>query len=519
MNHKVILISKRINYTFPFGFAYLAGHLKANGYDVEVLFMPESPAFYADFAQRIIKKDPLLVGIGSIYPDLYFTRDFIPHLDAAKRSFPVVIGGQMVTPIPEFALDITGADVAVIGEGERILVDILDAVLGRKEMSQVQGIVFKKNGAFVHTGPGECFEDIDRLPNIPYELFPTENWLRIGKFYTSYADSFLAPMYFYSDKIVPVHGGRGCPYRCNFCYHSSKARYRSIDVMIKEAFELLVRFDANMIEFNDDLVIATAKRADQLADGIIDLAKKLSRRIEYSISCRFNILERMDDELLLKLKRSGCRIMGIGLESGSQKILDVMNKKITVKQIVDGITRLKKAGIIPIAAIMIGQIDETEEDVLESLALLENLIKINPYFVCQFTITTPYPGSELYEVCFERGLIKSHEDFFNIYNPSIDLGKVNVGLSKMSNDVVEAHFTNFGKRYIDLKKQHLPRAYVFLEWLRGSLKRFEIRANAKAIRMGIPASSGILTICRRVFDGIQLFLDAVRRCMFNYMKV
>lgn len=510
----IVIISKKIEYTFPFGYGYIAGYLKEKGENVIVEFRPDSQLHYPAFIDRIVRTHrPMLIGFGSIYPDLYHTKTLISELKKIDNNIPAVVGGQMVSPTPDFALAITGADFGVISEGEIIFHQLIQTIRRHLDPATVKGIVLRTSaGRIFNTGPGEYIEDMAELPPVPYELFPEEQWLYISKFYTSYADTFLAPMYRYRDRIVAIHGGRGCPYTCNFCYHHNVARYRPLEDMFREAEILVKRYDANMIEFNDDLVVATVKRAEEMISRMHNLREKTGRNIEFSLSSRFNIIAKMSDQLLRDLKAAGCRIIGIGLESGSQAVLDRMNKKITVKQIETGLRRLRDANIIPIVAFMVGQIDETHEEVQESIDLLRRLTRDNPYFVSQFTIATPYPGSKLYDVCFERDLLKSHEDFFNLYDPYVELGGVTVNLSKMSDAEVLFYRNEMEKIHMEGKKLAADRQFLKIETRRARLKRIEnyICLGINRATPSISLSRRMTNIINHIFDLIQIHLDKKR---------
>jgi anaerobic magnesium-protoporphyrin IX monomethyl ester cyclase len=470
----VVIIAKEICYTFPFGYAYLAGYLKSKNEPVIIKYRPENligTNIFDQFVQDIIKLKPIAVGIGTIYPDLYAAKELIECFNKYHRKFPIVIGGQMVSPTPEFALKITGADYGIIGEGEIAFTKLIKSLRKNLTPKNLKGLVIKLDHQYKSNGPAEYIKDLSNLPAIPYHLFPQARWLNIGQFYTSYADYFYSPLYRYLDRIIPIHGSRGCPYRCNFCYHHNIPRYRPIKEMIAEAKKLILKFNANMIEFNDDLVIATPARARELAKEMNRMNRQLNRKIEYSISSRFNVIDKMSDSLLLELKKSGCRIMGIGLESGSQRILDRIHKHITVEQIITGLKRLKKYNIIPIVAFMVGQLDETKADVNKSTQLLKKLVRQDKNFVSQFTITTPFPGSELYRIALERGIIKNDLDFFNRYNPRVDLCGVSVNLSKMTDQELIKYRNQFETIYLKEKEKLIDPKLRLIEKIRGNLKR------------------------------------------------
>lgn len=504
LNGPVILVSKDISFTFPFGYAYLAAYLKQQGENVEIIFKPEDQSQFRDFAKKLVARKPLLVGFGTIYPDLYDTDEFIKILNQEGRDFPIVIGGQMVTPTPEFALEITGADYGVIGEGEIILYQLVRALRQGLNPLDVKGLVVKCDDKIIATGPGEYFCDLSQLPDVPYDIIPPEKWLGIGRYYAGMG----VPHWHFNDRVIPIHGGRGCPFRCNFCYHHSLPRYRKIDQMMKGIEDLIEKLDANMLYFGDDLVLASPERAREL----IAYIKKMKRPIEYSVSCRFDILNRIDDDLLKEMKASGCRIMGLGIESGSQRILDVMDKKITVEQIIFGLKRLKNAGILPTVSIMVGQLSETVEDVEMSITLMLQTVRDNKNINYAFTITTPFPGTELYNLAMQRGILKNHLDFYQRFDPCNDIGAVSVNLSAMTDEKVVEMYEKIWKIYTEEKKRLIGRPAASVEFIRkaGNWLNRKIETRVFTKLPDNPAVKAVKNVYYAVYDFCQNFLDGLR---------
>ena len=457
-NGPVILIPKDVSFIFPFGYAYLAGYLIKKGEKVVILFRPNKSSDFKKFVEQIIEMKPALVGFGTIYPDLYPIKELIGLLNKAGRNFPVVIGGQMVTPTPEFAVKITGADFGVIGEGEIILDKLVKALHQDKDAHQVKGLVINENGMISFTGQGDFIKDMSKLPKIPYDLFPSNKWLNIGRYYVGKAQ----PHWRYNDKVIAIHGGRGCPFNCNFCYHHSMPRYRSINDMFEGVKELIEKYNANMLYFADDLVLATPTRAKELTRAIRQLGKK----IEYSVSCRFDILDRLSDEMLCEMKKTGCRIFGLGIESGSQRILDIIDKRITTEQIIKGMRRLKDVGILPSVSIMVGQYTETLEDVQKSIDLMLETLAYDKNAFYAFTITTPFPGTQLYGIALEKKIIKDHLDFYKKFDSEKGIIGLSVNLSAMSNEEVIAMHKKIKSVYLKRKRELIGKKVVAVEVIR-----------------------------------------------------
>jgi anaerobic magnesium-protoporphyrin IX monomethyl ester cyclase len=509
LNGPIILVSKDILYTFPFGYAYLAGYLIDHGEKVEILYQPKKFIDFKEFARKIISLKPLLVGFGTLYPDLYIVREIIKCLKEEGCDFPLIIGGQMVTPTPEFALEITEADIGVIGEGEIILYELIKALRENKNLQDVKGIIFKKENKLITTEPGEFIKDMSLLPKVPYDLFPHERWLNIGQFYVGYSQ----PHWLYNDRVIAIHGGRGCPFNCNFCYHHSLPRYRKVAEMFNGIDELLEKYDANMLYFGDDLVLASPARAKELIQSI----KNLKRKISYSVSCRFDILDRLDDETLKELKNTGCRIMGLGIESGSQRILDIIDKRITVEQIKKGLNRLKEVGILPTVSIMVGQYTETLEDVQKSADLMLETLKNDKNINYAFTICTPFPGTKLYDIALEKGLIKNHLDFYEKFNPVTDLGGLSINLSAMSDNEVIYSLNKLEELYSQEKKKLIGKNVDYIEKARYFIFRV-YRKIDKTVINKFP-DFFIFNLIKKAFHQthklVQLFLDKFRLYLYG----
>jgi len=511
-NGPIILVSKNINYIFPSGYGYLAGYLVEHGENVKILLRPDEKTGYPDLVKKIIELKPLAVGFGTIYPDLYSTKEIIALLNQAGRDFPIIIGGQMVSPTPEFAVEVTGADIGVIGEGEITLYNLVKALRAGADPAEVKGLVLNLGQEKKLTGAGEYIDDLSKLSKIPYELFPPTDWLHVGRFYLNIPQ----PHNQYKDRTITIHGGRGCPFRCNFCYHHSRARYRPVQDMLKEVEESVKKFNANLVYFDDDLAIVSPQRALELAEGM----EKLNRRVEYSVSARFDILERISDEILIKMKRSGLRCMNIGVESGSQRILDIIDKKITVAQMLDGFKRLKKIGILPNACIMVGQLSETNEDVQKSMDLMIEGLKINKNMNWAFSITTPFPGSRLYDVCFAKGIFKNHYDFYNRLGEEGAMGKLAVNLTAMTDEEVIAWLEKFRRAWKIKRREAIGPKVAWLENLRIRADRFNKKLH-KNIFDKLPDNIigiSVKKIYNYFYDLMQIMFDEIRLKLLGVKK-
>jgi len=462
-NGPVVLVSRRIQYSFPLSYAYLAGYLLHQNERVQVLFRQRDNSA---LVRQIMELNPLLVGFGSLYPELQEIRNIINLLNEAGRRFPIVIGGQMVSPIPEFSLLVTGADFGVLGEGEIILYQLVSALRNGDDPSDIKGLAIRQGNDVHLTGSGPFIRDLSQLPPVPYHLFPENEWLEIGRWYTMNCPQ---PHWRFTDRAINVHGGRGCPFQCNFCYHHSPPRYRPVDLMLSEAEESLKRFQGNMLYFSDDLVLGSPRRAKELVTGLANLRQSIS----YSVSTRFDILKRLDDDLLGQMKETGCRIMGLGIESGSDRILKIIGKNTTSEDILQGLNRLKQVGILPTVSMMVGQVDETMDDINESLKLMRQSVRENPNIQYSFTIMTPFPGSPVYRHIMTNGLLKDDKEFYDKYFSRGSTWNLVVNLSQLSDNEVLAVHAKMESVYRQEQANSMGRALRNLTSIRKTVSRLD----------------------------------------------
>jgi radical SAM superfamily enzyme YgiQ (UPF0313 family) len=440
----MVLAAADIMYTFPLSYAYLAGYLKQQNEAVKVIFRHGSPR---DTAARIMELKPVAAGFGNLYPELREIAETIKCLDEMGRDFPVIIGGQMVSPTPEFAVKITNADIGVTSEGEITLYKLVQAFRNNADIDDIGGLAVRDGNKVIMTqGEPEIINDLSQLPPIPFEMMPQEKWLPVGRWYAAFMPR---SHWRFDDRAIPVHGGRGCPFNCNFCYHHSSFRLRPMDDMIAETISALEKYNGNFLDISDDLVLASPSRADQLINAL----KKLPRPVEYYLSARFDILERMSDEQLGELRATGCRIIGPGYESGSDRILKVIGKNFTAETILRQTERLKKAGIKAVGNFMVGQHTETLEDVEATFKLMRETLKIDPDIEFTFSIMTPFPGSPLYDTAKREGLLKDDQDFYDRYFVSAGMfdWRLAINMSAMTDDQVLNSFSRMMREYEEIK--------------------------------------------------------------------
>ena len=169
------------------------------------------------------------------------------------------------------------------------------------------------------------------------------------------------------------------------------------------------------------------------------------------------------------------RCVNIGVESGSQRILDIIDKKITVEQILNGLRRLKDAGILSTASIMVGQLSERPEDVQMSINLMTETLRYDKNINYAFTVCTPFPGSELYDICFKKGIFKTHYDFFERFGKHGGFADITANMTEMSDDELLDWYKKIKLTYKAEKRKAVGPAVFKLESLMIRANRFDGR--------------------------------------------
>jgi len=418
-NHTDVVLVSMQNGSLPsYSMLYLDAFLKQKGIQTEVFYPLITSERQPDLAKKIADLHPKVVGISGMYDDRFMAKELIEALAPYRSHFKIVVGGDMVTPIPEFMLAKLGADAGVVGEGEIVFSGLVENILGGRDYSDVGGLVLNKGNEIIMTGPGQFVEDLNSLPLLNYDKIPMEHFIDVFPGYKTNTRASL--IYKPGTRLGGIPTGRGCPFTCNFCFHYHKMRQIKISNIIAQAKEFRERFNINLIRFVDDLTFLSKKQALEFCRSWQDEKVNLN----YMISAHFSSI---DEKVVLALKESGCVQVGLGLESGSQRILDRINKKVKLEQIRNGIGLLNKHKVLWNGAIQIGQVDETEEDVRQTIAFYYPYI--NERSTLSVLITNPYPGTPLYNYGLRAGLIRDHEDAYNRFR---NLRSVSFNFSKMS---------------------------------------------------------------------------------------
>ena len=407
---------------YPLALGYLAGAVRKNtNWDVTAYhcdFLPQSegmtnsyfagPGFrnyldrlsdlsapiWQEIRSTIAECAPAVLGISTKSQNFASACNVARLAKEISDQIIVVVGGPHPSMVGAEVLECPDIDVCVSGEGETTVVELLDAIGSGKEFADISGIIYRDENRIVENPPRKFIEDLDSL------WFPHETAPDVLKDYHKYP-----PTAFNS-----VFATRGCPYNCIFCgsreIWSRKVRFRSPENVIREIKGLQEK-GLESIHFHDD----TFGVKKQYIAELCNLLMKECPGLKWS--CEFHV-KLVNDETISLMKAAGCDTIQVGIESGNNEILKQNRKNITIEEALAACEIIKKHGIRLYTFFMVGFPQETERTLRDTMAAMKKVKDIGCEYIV-YSIFTPYPGTESFELCRENGLIGKDYDV-SLYN-------------------------------------------------------------------------------------------------------
>ncbi|MBI4244276.1 MAG: radical SAM protein [Planctomycetes bacterium] len=338
----------------------------------------------------------------------------------------IIVGGSVATSIPHIILEKTESDIVCIGEGEDTIVELIDSIESNKPIESVKGIWFRgQDNKIYRNGPRESIKDLDIIPLPSWALFPMDIYLKnpVGApNRNKWIDGNIDDNNVLTMNVVAT---RGCPYKCTYCYHDFMGRgyrHRSPQDIVKEIRILNERYGVEYIQFMDD---EFCLKKSFVYDFCKEIKAEFNRRITWGCSGRVNL---MTEDLIATMRDAGCVLIGYGIESGSQRMLDVIKKGVTVEQSKEAVRLTKKYLGWADCSFMIGAPGENEDTIQETIDFCKEL-DLTPEVIF---FMTPYPGTELYQSAVRQGKIIDEEQYM------LNLGeqgeKIKVNFTDMSDE-------------------------------------------------------------------------------------
>jgi radical SAM superfamily enzyme YgiQ (UPF0313 family) len=378
----------------PLGICYLAAMLEKEGYDVNIIDAEAERLTIDALVKKVEELKPSVIGLTCTTPMVASVKRTADALKSRLPESKIIVGGPHVTAVPEDLLKEKYIDIAVIGEAEHTIVELLKIIKENASLKNCKGIAYKEDGEIVKTELRPLICDIDALP------LPARHLLKIDKYRHSTIVEHKT-----KKNYTNIMSARGCPFRCIFCGSRTTfggiARFRDPKLVVDEMEECYNKYDIGMFGFSDDTLTLKKEHIMAICNEII--GRKLD--IVWFAQSRVNTV---DKEMLELMKKAGCEAVHYGYESGSQEILNNIKKGITLQQAVDATKITKEVGIKIHGYFMIGNPGETKETIRKTIDFAKEL---DPD-TAQFTIATPFPGTELYDIFLSQNHdLKEFKDY------------------------------------------------------------------------------------------------------------
>lgn len=389
--------------SFPLGLAYLGTAAKKAGFDVSGLdAVMERPAREIDdgllrygldedeLRERISAAAPDIVGIGC-----FFSSRFPAVLESAKiikeidRNIITVTGGIHPSLMPVEVCSAPAIDFAVIGEGERTFVELLNSLFATGNFDNIDGLAYKSNGEVKVNIKKAYIEDLDGLGFPDWEMFDLEEYLVMGEGRWDLGKG----------RYAPVVTSRSCPFKCTFCsiHHVMGPKYRSHSpgYVVDMIATLAKRYDVDEISFEDDNLTYNKDRFISICKGIVEKGIKIRWNTPNGVH-----VGSLDEESIEWAGRSGCDSLNLAVESGDDYMRNkVIKKGLSSDRIYRAARACRKTGIKTNGYFVIGMPGETEESVNNTKKMLSRLRFNN----VSIFAATPMPGTKLYDECLAKG--------------------------------------------------------------------------------------------------------------------
>jgi anaerobic magnesium-protoporphyrin IX monomethyl ester cyclase len=407
----------------PLGLGYVAASLKKHGVPVELVdctFLSCEEA-----VERVKRSKPQVIGVYSMFSmkrsSLELARVFRDCCDL------LVVGGPLPTLDPTSFLGVF--DVAVVGEGEEAVVELVDCVEEGADLSGVKGIAYREGSKVRFTSPRGFVGDLDCLPFPSRELFDNEAYKRY------YAGRF-------GYTTTPLITSRGCPFSCDFCSRpvfGTSFRARSAGNIVDEV-ESVAGLGYDRVWFADDCFTLDQRHLMGVCDEMVE------RGVDLGWECLSRV-DTMSREVAAAMRRAGCVRVFFGIESGNDRVLALMNKQITVEQARRAVFAAKSAGLQVGAFFIVGYPGESDGTILDTLRFASGL----PLDYLSFTLPYPIPGTALFERVKGNGGV-SVEDWEEPKNWSLIRHKLlyEAGFSeaKLKFGIGKAHLQFYGRKFL-----------------------------------------------------------------------
>ncbi|MDP2863696.1 MAG: radical SAM protein [Desulfobacterales bacterium] len=395
----------------PLGLAYIAAALEREGVEVKILDFVVFP-YSRELLKSVLKKfEPRIVGTTAVTMTFDNAINVIKEIKSIDPSIATVMGGPHVTFCAKETMSLfPELDFIVLGEGEETIAELAGALDEGRDVSGIDGIVFRGKSGIVDNGPRKKRIDVDSLP------LPARHHLPLGRYRAL-------------GMPVSMTTSRGCPFKCIFCVGrkmvGAKVRYRNPQNVVDE-MEYLATLGFRQINVADDLFTSNENHCLKVCDEII----KRGLKIKWTSFAR---VDTVSAKVLTRMREAGCHTVSFGVESGNRDILKRIKKGITLEQVTDAVKMCNEAGVSPHASFILGLPGETPETLKETVEFGNRLKDMGVSH--GFHLLAPFPGTEVREEK-EKFDIRFLSDDWRDYHANRAIVETSSVTRKMLDDIV-----------------------------------------------------------------------------------
>jgi radical SAM superfamily enzyme YgiQ (UPF0313 family) len=455
---KILLVkpyANVVNYSqdVPLGILYLSAYLKkyyGDKIDIRFVNMRLLKNKKAEFMQILMEMKPDVVGISTLSFESEFLKDYTRLVRATLPGTFVVIGGPYSTIAYEEALRTYDIDAAVVGEGENVLKNIVQAITDGADPGVLKGVATLRNGNVQFGGREAYIENLDDVPFPDYGILNIEDYWG----YHPQMNFVLADL-----RYVPIISSRACPYGCAYCHNvfGKKLRVRSPDNFVDEVEMLYRKYGVREYHIVDDIFNIDRKRMHEILEMI--LARDLRIRIAFPNAIRGDLLEREDIDML---KRAGTYMMTFAIESGSDRIQNIIHKNLNIGKVINNIEYASGLGLLTKGYFMLGFPDET----IDELKMTVDVAVSSKLDMAAFFVVTPFRGTELYDMAKQR-YGERVEGYSNYYEKSMYEVATGFNMKKFQKKAYMKFYSP--RRVLNIYKKVPLKKYFLYRLLAGSL--------------------------------------------------
>lgn len=370
----------------PINLALLAAYLRKFGHEPFIYDFDWFEGGADEISALILAQNPDVVGFTCLTPRIEITLDIAAKIKKLNPGVRIVLGGAHVNAVREQSLYTPDIDYAIFGEAEEAFVELLKAIETNKDAAKIRNLIYRKDARVVMNPVRPFIENLDELPFPAWDLLNLQDYKDPSNF----------------DGIhMGVMTSRGCPWNCIFCSSGviwgGKVRFRSAEKVSDELQHIVEKLGITNVMFYDDTFTLNKARFLKICGEIV------RRKLNLRYYCQLRV-DTVDGEIADGLAKSGCITAALGVESGDEEIIKTLKKGFKKSQAYKAVAALKSAGVPVLASYIIGSPGDTHESIHKTIEFAKELETDQT----KFMICTPFPGTELFKMAVEKGILSNN---------------------------------------------------------------------------------------------------------------